>query len=149
MKILFADASSLQRYSTILVTKQCLKGIMVYETDTLSEMNTVLGRQNITALFIHANMLYKKIDYRLQYSHAINKEIKIILICSNKQELSNFKHIESYIDGTLFLEDSFENTKNHITKMLNIGRDSLKNQHFASYHTLRETMVEPNKQILN
>ncbi|MFD2744596.1 MULTISPECIES: hypothetical protein [Sphingobacterium] len=143
MKILFADASSLQRYSTILVAKECIADIITYETDTLSEVNAIIQKQNIAFLFIHTNLLGNETAHRLQYIRAVNEKIKMILIFSNEQELTKSAHISSYVDGVFFLEDSFENAKNYINKILNESCDTGKTPYVPTYNTY--TYVETNK----
>ncbi len=124
MKVLFADSNSLCRYSTILVAQQCVSDLSVLEAEALEEANLILSAETVSTVFININILGNHAVDHIQYLRSIQNKIRIILVINTLSEYDANKHLASYVDGILQLEDSLENSKAHIAKLLNDNPDS-------------------------
>lgn len=124
MKVLFADSSSLCRYSTILVAQQCVADLSVLEAEALDEANLILSAETVSTVFININILSTQAVDQIQHLRNIQHKTRIILVINTLSEYNAHKHLAMHVDGILQLEDSLENSKAHIAKLLNDNRDS-------------------------
>ncbi|PVH25034.1 hypothetical protein [Sphingobacterium corticibacter] len=119
MKVLFADASNLCRYSTILVVKECVPNLAVLEAETLDETYIILATEKVEILFINTNILRDEVINCIKSLRDLQQNLRIILVINTKAEYYARKHIGIHVDGILQLEDSLQNTQAYIKRLLN------------------------------
>lgn len=124
MKVLFADASSLCRYSTILVARQSLDTITVLEAEALYEVNVILTAEKVLTLFINLNILEGHAIKHIETIRNLQPTVRIILVVNTLTEYRANMQLAPHVEGFLCLEDTLENSKAYIDKILNDNLDT-------------------------
>ena len=122
MKILFADAGGLSRYSMILVAKECAPNMEVFEADNITKVNLLLKPESISTLFINANLFNEDGISQIQNIRDLRNDIQVILMTDAVSTYKANAHLMPHVDGVLDLLDTLENSKANIAKFL--SRDS-------------------------